>query len=276
MHQQQANDKTPNKVVPTVKTVSYEKLSSTDRKKVHFTFKAKRATDSKAETAFNNGGGILYNINVQIKNNTDKNISFDESQFKLHGLDESQNANSKLSDGVTIKTNTSKTIETMFKHVGDQQVVPGYAYFEYLGKYKLAYIDSKLTASGSKSDNVDNQKLIDTFNGSSSDDASSSSESTTTSTNDETTDSTSSDFTIIDTQSSGQTVTSADDAVNVAKNFYDSDDIMEWKLDSSLQSSCNGELNGQQGYYVWGVGEVKDNDVQVFVTNSGVAEEITP
>lgn len=242
-------------------TTSYEKLSDTDRKKIHFKFKANRATDEKAETEFNNGGGLLYNINLQIKNNTDKNVSFDESQFELHGVDESADASSRLSNSITVKTNTSKTIKTMFKHVGDQQVVPGYAYFEYLGKYQLAYVDSKLTAGGSKSTNVDNQKLIDTFNGSS--------ENATGTSND-----TTNNFSIVDTKNSGQIVTSSSDAVKIAKNLYDAMDIGKWKLDEASQSAYGGELNSQSGYYILGVTTLPDNDVHIFVTNNGVAEEI--
>ncbi|GIC74186.1 hypothetical protein LFLT20_11900 [Limosilactobacillus fermentum] len=129
------NQSTSNKKVSSGSSSSttatnYNKLSNKEKQNVQFEFNLQENKDADAPDP-------VYNINMKIKNNTDKKISFNEGKltYNLEGC-EGYKANSKKSETIVIEPKETKTVKNIFKNI-DEQVTVGGAVINYDGKQLL-------------------------------------------------------------------------------------------------------------------------------------------
>ncbi|MGS6025838.1 zinc-ribbon domain-containing protein [Limosilactobacillus fermentum] len=126
------NQSTSNKKVSSGSSSSttatnYNKLSNKEKQNVQFEFNLQENKDADAPDP-------VYNINMKIKNNTDKKISFNEGKltYNLEGY----KANSKKSEIIVIEPKETKTVKNIFKNINEQATVGG-AVINYDGKQLL-------------------------------------------------------------------------------------------------------------------------------------------
>ncbi|MCT2918737.1 zinc ribbon domain-containing protein [Limosilactobacillus fermentum] len=126
------NQSTSNKKVSSGSSSSttatnYNKLSNREKQNVQFEFNLQENKDADAPDP-------VYNINMKIKNNTDKKISFNEGKltYNLEGY----KANSKKSETIVIEPKETKTVKNIFKNINEQATVGG-AVINYDGKQLL-------------------------------------------------------------------------------------------------------------------------------------------
>lgn len=126
------NQSTSNKKVSSGSSSSttatnYNKLSNKEKQNVQFEFNLQENKDADAPDP-------VYNINMKIKNNTDKKISFNEGKltYNLEGY----KANSKKSETIVIEPKETKTVKNIFKNIDEQATVGG-AVINYDGKQLL-------------------------------------------------------------------------------------------------------------------------------------------
>ncbi|MGR5573293.1 zinc-ribbon domain-containing protein [Limosilactobacillus fermentum] len=126
------NQSTSNKKVSSGSSSSttatnYNKLSNKEKQNVQFEFNLQENKDADAPDP-------VYNINMKIKNNTDKKISFNEGKltYNLEGY----KANSKKSETIVIEPKETKTVKNIFKNINEQATVGG-AVINYDGKQLL-------------------------------------------------------------------------------------------------------------------------------------------
>ncbi|PNW61823.1 hypothetical protein ACZ99_16350 [Lactobacillus sp. ATCC 15578] len=134
----------------TIKTSYFQNLSNSAKRNVKFTFKLNQ-DDTEDNTA-----DPVYVVSATIKNNTNKNIKFDQSKFICVLL-----SNKIISDKtgtLTIKAGETKSINQLFQKMPEQGTL-GNGYIEYLNSdNKLAY--TKFTHNIASSNNLTEQKLI--------------------------------------------------------------------------------------------------------------------
>lgn len=134
----------------TVKTSYFQNLSNSAKRNVKFTFKLNQ-DDTEDNTA-----DPVYVVSATIKNNTNKNIKFDQSKFIC--VLPSNKIISDKTGTLTIKAGETKSINQLFQKMPEQGTL-GDGYIEYLNSdNKLAY--TKFTHNIASSNNLTEQKLI--------------------------------------------------------------------------------------------------------------------
>lgn len=131
------------------KTVYYQDLSKSDKKKVNFTFSLEQdeTQDSKADP--------VYVVSMKVTNNSQKGIKFDKSKFiYLLPVDKTF---SKKKGILTVQPKQTKTVNQLFEKIPAQGTLGG-GIIEYLNKKnRLAYANFKHNKASSK--NLSNSKL---------------------------------------------------------------------------------------------------------------------
>lgn len=196
----------------TVKTSYFQNLSSSAKRDVKFTFKLNQ-DDTEDNTA-----DPVYVVSATIKNNTNKNIKFDQSKFIC--VLPSNKIISDKTGTLTIKAGETKSINQLFQKMPEQGTL-GEGYIEYLNSdNKLAY--TKFTHNIASSNNLTEQKLItqnkDTTANSTNDDTDSS-ESSSSVENSSSSESSSTQST------TSSTALTESQARQVLKNWADSDNV---------------------------------------------------
>lgn len=134
----------------TIKTSYFQNLSNSAKRNVKFTFKLNQ-DDTEDNTA-----DPVYVVSATIKNNTNKNIKFDQSKFIC--VLPSNKIISDKTGTLTIKAGETKSINQLFQKMPEQGTL-GNGYIEYLNSdNKLAY--TKFTHNIASSNNLTEQKLI--------------------------------------------------------------------------------------------------------------------
>ncbi|AYP98393.1 hypothetical protein DVR01_02970 [Limosilactobacillus fermentum] len=134
----------------TIKTIYFQNLSNSAKRNVKFTFKLDQ-DDTEVNTA-----DPVYVVSATIKNNTNKNIKFDQSKFIC--VLPSNKIISDKTGTLTIKAGETKSINQLFQKMPEQGTL-GDGYIEYLNSdNKLAY--TKFTHNIASSNNLTEQKLI--------------------------------------------------------------------------------------------------------------------
>ncbi|WEE35129.1 hypothetical protein [Lactiplantibacillus paraplantarum] len=146
-NQKESSSKTSTR---TVKTSYFQNLSNSAKRNVKFTFKLNQ-DDTEDNTA-----DPVYVVSATIKNNTNKNIKFDQSKFIC--VLPSNKIISDKTGTLTIKAGETKSINQLFQKMPEQGTL-GDGYIEYLNSdNKLAY--TKFTHNIASSNNLTEQKLI--------------------------------------------------------------------------------------------------------------------
>lgn len=126
---------------------NYNKLSNKEKQNVQFEFNLQENEDADAPDP-------VYNINMKIKNNTDKKISFNEGKlsYNLEGY----KANSKKSETIVIEPKETKNVKNIFKNINEQATVGG-AVINYDGKQLLqANFSNSSQSAGTNGDDQSN------------------------------------------------------------------------------------------------------------------------
>lgn len=134
----------------TVKTSYFQNLSSSAKRDVKFTFKLNQ-DDTEDNTA-----DPVYVVSATIKNNTNKNIKFDQSKFIC--VLPSNKIISDKTGTLTIKAGETKSINQLFQKMPEQGTL-GDGYIEYLNSdNKLAY--TNFIKGVALSSNLTDKKLV--------------------------------------------------------------------------------------------------------------------
>lgn len=133
---------------PTVPEVNYTSLSTGDRAKVTFTFKANKNSDS-----------AQASVAMTVTNQTSKTVQFDRSKFII-SINPDTTVASKLTGLLALKPGKSKQLSNVFSQVSDQYF-SGAGIFLYLNQhYPLAYTYNASSQDGATSANLKDKEVI--------------------------------------------------------------------------------------------------------------------
>ncbi|WP_040536340.1 hypothetical protein [Schleiferilactobacillus shenzhenensis] len=135
----------------------YDSLAAADRKKIAFAFKANEDSTGHQEV------GVPYNVNMAVRNMTDKTIKFDQRDFLVY-LDSHHKSNSARSGELVLKPGETTTVHNLFKGVGGQSFVGGGMFVYLNSQLPLAYTYQAFMRDGVTSANLKDQKVIDINN----------------------------------------------------------------------------------------------------------------
>ncbi|WP_125712258.1 hypothetical protein [Companilactobacillus kedongensis] len=230
-----------------IETKQYDKLSKSDRDNIQFTFKRHEGTIE--------GQG---QIDLTIKNQSNKNIKFDLEDFKYLGADRLKSDKSGIK---TIKLNKKVTIKGIFKDI-DETVFNDPGLFCYKSTdFKLAYLDGKTSRSSNLSDSQLKKEYSDfmsnkndvTMNSESStidnNDSSGKSTDSSTTTDDDSSDSNNDDS---DNNQSGSSnaVNSSDEAIALVQKSKDVGECFAFPNDDNDNTYLYDTSTGLQGYWI--------------------------
>lgn len=137
---------------PSTKTAYYDKLSSADRKKIHFKF-----TISQNETK-DNVADPAYMVSMKVTNKSNKRIKFHKDKFVyLYSSSTDDKVLSSATGTLTVKPSKTKSIDQLFDDVSEQSTLGGSVIVYLNSKNKLAYTD--FVNNVATSNNLKNNKL---------------------------------------------------------------------------------------------------------------------